>query len=70
MGQRVHHRHTQLKPEWFYSHCLPNVFQVLLYIVYDLHSSLGDPGSWAKHCTDAALVQELVVLRADRGWTR
>lgn len=57
-------QHTNLKPEPCFSHCLPDVLQVLLYVVYDLHSSLRDPGSWAEHGTDAALVQELVVLRA------
>lgn len=60
-------QHTDLKPQSYFSHCLTDVFQVLLYIVYDLHGSLRDPGSWAKHCTHAALVQELVVLRAHRG---
>lgn len=62
------HDNTNLKPPSYFSHCLTDVFQVLLYIVYDLHSSLRNPGSWAKHCTHAALVQELIVLQAQRGW--
>lgn len=53
-----------------FSHGLTDVFQVLLNVVYNLHSSLWDPGSWAEDGTHTALVQELIVLHAHKGGTQ
>lgn len=47
----------------FFLHGLTDVFKILLNVVYDLHSSLRDPGSGAEHGAHTALVQELIVLQ-------